>query len=416
MDPVGAPSEGRSPVIPHICELVVENYKSIEKLHVRLQPFVALVGPNGAGKSNVIDCLAFVRDCLSDSIELAFRSRGGTDCVLRRSGGRPANISIRMRVALEPDLEADYGLTITAKRRKGFRVTRESCTVEHFMGSQASFDVKEGVFKKGIPGIRPQVSSDRLALYAASATKEFRPVYDFLTTMRFYSGVPARFREPQEPDPGDFLKRDGSNAAAVLKRLMSDKAGGARYERLCRLLSKIVPGLKAVEYRPAGSKETLEFRQDVGQKHPWRFSPLNMSDGTLRVLGLLLSLYQSSPASVIAIEEPEQTVHPAAAELLVEVLLSAAQEKQVLLTTHSPDLLDHKDIGDDQIRVVTAESNKTLVCDMAATTREAVRKRLYTPGELLRLGELEPEVDKASALSGQLSLFSDRDTRGSQSR
>jgi hypothetical protein len=86
-----------------------------------------------------------------------------------------------------------------------------------------------------------------LALYAASATEEFRPVYDFLTAMRFYSVVPTRLRELQDPDPGLILKRDGSNAAAVLKHLTEDKAQGQRYERLCSLLSKAVEGLRGVE-------------------------------------------------------------------------------------------------------------------------------------------------------------------------
>jgi predicted ATPase len=115
-----------------------------------------------------------------------------------------------------------------------------------------------------------------------------------------------------------------------------------------------------------------------------------MSDGTLRVLGLLLAVYQAGEHSVVAIEEPESTVHPAVAESIVEVLMDAAQEKQILFTTHSPDIIDHKEITDEQIRVVTMERNETLIA----------------PGELLRTDELNPDVSSAKQEVKQMNLFS----------
>jgi hypothetical protein len=105
------------------------------------------------------------------------------------------------------------------------------------------------------------VAADRLALFAASATDEFRPLYDFLTSMRFYSIVPVRLRELQEPDAGDFLKRDGSNAAAVLKRLQKEAQGNGQYDRVCRLLSRVVEGIKKVEYRAIGQKEHFSLNK-----------------------------------------------------------------------------------------------------------------------------------------------------------
>jgi predicted ATPase len=273
------------------------------------------------------------------------------------------------------------------------------------MKGERTYEIRNGRFTTEIPGIRPKVSPDRLALFAASATDEFRPVYDFLTSMRFYSVLPLRLRELQDPDLGVFLKRDGSNAAAVLKNLVGEPNGQDRYNRLCRLLAKVVEGVTKVEYRSVGSKETLQFKQGVGLKDPWTFEALNMSDGTLRVLGLLLAVYQTGRPSVVAIEEPEATVHPAVAELIVQVLMDAAMERQVLLTTHSPDILDSKEIKDSQIRVVSTQAGRTLVCPLSASSREAIRERLYTPGELLRNDELTPDLTAAEHSAGQLPLF-----------
>ena len=392
-------------MIPSIQQVKIKNYKSIAQISVNLEPFTVLVGPNGAGKSNFIDALAFVQECLSESIELAFKNRGGIAAVRRISAGHPTHITIRFVLNLHADLFADYVFEIAAKPKEKFSVARERCVVQKLMGESHSFEIRDGKFTTEIPGIRPKVAPDRLALFAASATDEFRPVYDFLTSMRFYSIVPIRLRELQEPDAGDFLKRDGSNAAAVLKRLQEETQGNGHYDRVCRLLSRVVDGIKKVEYRDLGQKETLQFKQDVGLEHPWTFNALNMSDGTLRVLGLLLAVYQPGPYSVVAVEEPEATVNPAVAEVVVEVLMDAAKQKQVVLTSHSPDILDYKELTDTQIRVVTMDHGRTLIAPVSQAGREAIRDRLYTPGELLRSGELNPDLKAAEHAAQQLDLF-----------
>lgn len=387
-----------------IQKVQIRNYKSIAQISVNLEPFTVFVGPNGAGKSNFIDALAFVQECLSESIELAFKNRGGIAAVRRSSAGHPTHVTIGFVLNLGDDLFADYVFEIAAKPKEKFSVARERCVVEKLMGKSDSFEIKDGKFTTEIPGIRPKVAPDRLALFAASATDEFRPVYDFLTSMRFYSIVPVRLRELQEPDAGDFLKRDGSNSAAVLKRLQEETQDG-QYDRVCRLLSRVVDGIKKVEYRAIGQKETLQFKQDVGSEHPWTFNALNMSDGTLRVLGLLLAVYQPGPYSVVAIEEPEATVNPAVAEVVVEVLMDAAKKRQVLLTSHSPDILDYKELTDTQIRVVTMDHGRTQIAPVSEAGRSAIRERLYTPGELLRAGELSPDFKAAEEAARQLSLF-----------
>ena len=95
----------------------------------------------------------------------------------------------------------------------------------------------------------------------------------------------------QQTDPGDLLKRDGSNAASVLSTLGSRSPDVKK--RVEEYLSKVVPGVAGVHRRPIGPRETLEFRQEVrGAQHPWRFFASNMSDGTLRAFGVLLALFQ----------------------------------------------------------------------------------------------------------------------------
>ena len=173
----------------------IRNYKSIGQTVVDLEPFTALVGPNGAGKSNFVDALAFVQECLSQSIELAFKNRGGIGAVRRRAGGHPTHIGIRLDLELAADRRADYSFEIAAVPGERFRITRERCRVDRLPEEPIVFEVKDGRFLREIPGIRPQLSLDRLALFAASAVEELRPIYEFLTSVARLLDRAGRLRE-----------------------------------------------------------------------------------------------------------------------------------------------------------------------------------------------------------------------------
>jgi predicted ATPase len=141
-----------------------------------------------------------------------------------------------------------------------------------------------------------------------------------------------------------------------------------------------------------------------------------MSDGTLRALGILVALFQPGKANgarvpLIGIEEPETALHPAAAGVLRDSLNDASKSIQVLVTSHSPDLLDDDDIDAEAIRAVVAEAGTTHIARIDEAGRSAVRDRLYTPGELLRLNQLTPDpCDAARSVQAQLGLFGDLDS------
>jgi predicted ATPase len=119
----------------------------------------------------------------------------------------------------------------------------------------------------------------------------------------------------------------------------------------------------------------------------------------------LLAVYQSQPAALIAIEEPESTIHPAAAEILMDILIDGTERSQVLLTTHSPDVLDNKRLLDSQIVAVESAQGVAQITPLTETTRDVIRQRLYTAGELLRQGEIQVDRDYADQAARQLSLF-----------
>lgn len=106
------------------------------------------------------------------------------------------------------------------------------------------------------------------------------------------------------------------------------------------------------------------------------------SDGTLRVLAILVALYQHPPPSLIAFEEPELTVHPGAMAVLRDLFVEAATARnQVVLTTHSSDLVSGLDTK--FLRVVEMENGLTKVSRLNANQAEALRNHLFTTSELV---------------------------------
>lgn len=398
-------------VRPYLRQIQIRNYKNIAATVVDLQPgLTVLVGPNGAGKSNFVDALSFVADCLNYSIHLAFRNRGGAAAVRRKSERRPGNLGLRFIIVLGDDGWADYAFEVTFRTGGAFEVANERCVVVPVFGQRHEFEAKNGVFTKQVPDIRPRLEPDRLALTILSATEEFRPVFDFLSSIRRYNLRPESIRELQDPDQGEGtnLLPDGRNAAAVLRRIMeSGGKNGQNYERICHLLSRVVPGVVKVEPQPLGQKETLRFAQQATENRKWDFEALNMSDGTLRALGILLAVYQPQAAALLAIEEPESTIHPGAAEILTDILLDGTNRSQVVITTHSPEVLDNKKITEDQVLVAEAAEGIAQITPLPFGAKEAIRQRLYSVGELLRSGEVRVDRDLAKQRAQQVDLFAE---------
>jgi predicted ATPase len=161
-----------------------------------------------------------------------------------------------------------------------------------------------------------------------------------------------------------------------------------------------------------GPKETLEFRQQVkGTGEPWRFLAANMSDGTLRGLGILVALFQGCSRSrvpMVGIEEPEIALHPAAATVLRDSMKEASTSTQILVTSHCPDLLDDEALDAPSLLAVVADEGTTRVGPIDEIGRDKLRDRLYTAGELLRRGELQPE--KKAPAPEQLPLFDEAES------
>lgn len=389
-----------------IDRLRIENYRSIGRADI---PFgdglTILVGPNGAGKSNVLDALRFLAEAMSDPLAKVLSDRGGINEVRRRSNGHPRNFSLRLDFSLGDGGCGNYVLSIGSQPNKGFVISGEVCCLLRPGSVPEIFHVREGsVAETTQPPVA--ITADACYLRAMSGNPVFRPAYDLLKRMCVYNINPAEIRRVQTSDPGEELRRDGSNIAAVLRRL--GREHDDRKQRIESFLQAIVPGIVGVEAKALANMETIEFRQRVaGAKDPWSFPASGMSDGTLRALGVLVAIFQRpSPGTceipIVGIEEPEVAVHPFALGILLDALHDAAATRQILVTSHSPDLLERVDIDTDRLFAVAGDEGRSVIADVDPLGIEAIRERLTTAGELLRQNRLQPDPDRVEAKQGDL--------------
>lgn len=381
---------------PFLKRVRIQNYKSIEKTDVALGALTVLVGRNSSGKSNFLDALHFVADSLQTSIDQALKSRGGFKEVRRRLVSTPPDalkISIDLEIALSGGHSARYGLVIAFDDEVGVGVQSETLHVHSRSGPAAYYEVHGGLVESSA-GRMPPAFRDRLYLVNASGFAEFRSSYEALSSMTFYNLNPDSMKEPQAADTGDLLRRDGSNLPSIVGRLGKEQP--RTLDRITEYLSAISPGIMEVERVPLGPVETLRFRQRTeGRARFDEFFSWSMSDGTLRALGALVAVNQSSsrktPVSLVGIEEPETALHPATTGALMDALREASSHTQVIVTSHSPDLLDNVSVETDCLLAVVSEEGKTRIAPVDEASRAAIRSHLFTPGELLRLDQLEPD-------------------------
>ncbi len=379
--------------LPFIIRRVeLRNYRSIEHCDVELGPLMFLVGPNASGKSNFLDALRFVSDCLNTSVDQALRVRGGFRSVCRKPEGR---FSIKLTLELEKEGIAEFLIEIAANSETSFEIALESCEfldapelrpAKYVRIESASIELSPPLMR---PRPFPQ-TRDRLYLGIASQPW-FYALHQCLANMAFYNPLTAPMRDHQNVDSGDRLNTDASNAASVFRMMRQSHPGWA--ERVFEYLSVAIPRLRKVFDSDVGEKVTFQFTEAARHGQAERtFYASSMSDGTLRMLAILLALLQSSErVSLVGIEEPEMGLHPGGAAVLFDCLNEASVSRQVIVTSHSSDLLDRDDVEIDSLLAVSADEGGTRIGPIDERQKSILRKKLGTAGDLLRREMLSPQ-------------------------
>lgn len=373
----------------------MRDFKSLGNCDVELGALTVRVGRNGSGKSNFLDALRFVSDELWTSAGAVVVDRRNLDLV-RKGEGSPRGFEIDLDLDVGNGRRVAYGIECRSRGDQWPELIGEHLELKEADNEVVAFYViNNGQIIKSSESVMPPVADGRLYLANAAGLPVFREVYDALLGMRFYDLSPMSMSAVRKPSAVKVLEDDGGNIASVIARLGSERPRVK--ERILGYLATIVSGLEDVRRLPLGLFETIEFVQTIpGSDAPQTFHATSMSDGTLRALGALIAINQSvegtNPVRLVGIEKPEAALHPAAAGALMDALREAAARRQVIVTTHSPDLLDQIDPDADRLLVAQIGDGGTMIgpIDRSSYSYEVIKEHLYSPGELLGMDHLEP--------------------------
>jgi predicted ATPase len=377
-----------------LTRVLIENYKSIAACDVRLGPLTFLVGPNGAGKSNFLDALRFVQDALVRSLEEALSERGGGAAVCHSAPEPRNSFGIRLEFLLPSNLQGHYALRIS-RQQEHWQVCREECLVDSpaTPDGWASFQVRQGIVNASVP--RAPATSDRLYLTDAAVLPAFAPVYDALARMHFYHPDSAHLK-PGTGDANGKVSAGTVNPMAILARL--DQYDPDTKHRVEEMVSVLLPGLQRVEVPECGIGKCLRFwLQRPGFAEPQAWAATQVSDGTLRLLGILAAAYEGnlelpSRPVLVAIDDADDRLDTMGVAVLRGALEEASLCTQVLACVHNPEFFNDKDVTLDSILAVLNEQGQSLIGPADADLRASVHRRQWRVDELLRATPLTPEM------------------------
>lgn len=384
-----------------IRRLVVENYRSLGQIDITLEPLSVLVGANGAGKTNLLDALRFLRDAVTRTLEVAIADRRGMAGIRRRELTGMLH-AMHIQLFLEgPRWAGEYGFTISSGRQESYRITWEKLSVQRD-GTVTTLETKDGRWLQW-PSTDEQeieVAADQLAIPTAGLLfpnlvqllfPSLMDMFHFIGSMSFYTFGSDQYRLPQPPADPYPLDENGRNLASALRSLKETN----RHRDLVEALGKVTPGIADFTVQQLGGYlVTRLLHAPAGPADAVPSFELEFeSAGTLHALAILAALYQDPPRSLIALEEPDSTLHEPALGVLADVLREASLRSQVIITTHSPELVSRLPI--DRLRIVENRSGVTAIGPISDVQRAAVSEQLFSSGELMRIEGLRRQPHRS---------------------
>jgi len=341
--------------------LRLRNWRNFRKVDAELTARTFLVGPNAAGKSNFLEALRFLRDIAEEGggFQSAIKRRLGVSKIRSlHARARPA-VAIGVDFRIE-EVDWSYEIEFDQDQQSRARVRKEVV-------------LRNGKTILNRPSEDDESDPSRLSqthLEQINANRDFRDLATALAGIRYLHLVPQLIREPDrstgrtgDPFGGDFLEQ-----LATFERT-NRQAFRGRMRRLNDALKIAVPQLQdlglARDERGVPHLEAVfqHWRPGAGRQTEDQFS-----DGSLRLIGLLWAVLDGE--APLLLEEPELSLHPSLVRILPLVLgkAAASKDRQIILSTHSTDLLS--DPGIDARDVLLLEPTKE-----GTEVRSAARKK-----------------------------------------
>jgi predicted ATPase len=381
-----------------VSRLSVKNWRNFRSFEVDLTERLFIVGPNAAGKSNFLDIFRFLRDVAKSEgggLQKALKDRGGVPKVRSLSARRYPEIVIGVTLA------NSASETPLWRYELGIRQQARASRLPYVSFERAWSGSRQVLDRPTKEDIADPARLTQTYLEQIGANSAFRDVARFFQRVTYLHLVPQLLRYADQIQ-GRVIEEDPFGQS-FLERVAKAPEGTrkSRFRSIEKALKIAVPQFEQLQFtrdaatgRPHLQALYSHWRKDAGWQQEDQFS-----DGTLRLIGLLWSLLEGD--SLLLLEEPELSLNAAIVAQLAPLTyrLQRSKRRQVLLSTHSDDLLSDPGIDGREVLLLRPVGEGTEV-SVAADTSD-VRTLLdagFSVGEAVL-----PQTKPANV--GQLSLI-----------
>lgn len=309
--------------------IIIERYKSIREMDLRLAPINILIGANGAGKSNFISFFQLVNQIYEGRLKQYSAKKGANNLL---HGGLKHSESIRG--LLDFDDTNAYEFELEPRDDESLRIASQ---VDYWNGhNDKTKDYERWHFNLPVEPYRNATSAR--GKYLKKYLESFR-VYHFHDT-----SDTSAMKTSGPIDDNVNLREDAGNLAAFLY-LLQERHPHA-YRRIEMAVRSIAPFFKRFDLKPRQinpDQIKLEWSERDSDMY---LDAHNLSDGTLRFMALATLLLQPNPPQTILIDEPELGLHPFAIHKLAALLQKASVSSQIIVSTQSVELVNQFDPED----------------------------------------------------------------------
>lgn len=383
-----------------ISRIVLKNWRNFRSVDVNLRERTFLVGPNASGKSNFLDALRFLRDIAKDGggLQKAISDRGGVSKIRCLAARQQPDVEIEVTLSNGGGQDADWRYALGIRQEVRGRRQPQVHYERVFRGG------KEILTRPDKADREDELLLTETHLEQISKNAEFREIAGVFDSIQYLHLVPqlVRFSTvfagttlPQDPFGQSFLERIAR---------APEKVRQARLKRIEEALRVAVPQFKHLSLRrdEVSGAPHLEALYEHWRPQGAKQREDQFSDGTLRLIGLLWSLLDGD--APLLLEEPELSLNSGIVRVLPALMYRALRPKkrQIVVSTHSAELLSDKSIGGDEVLLLTPSPDGTRV--EPASERREIRALLESGWSIAEAAL--PQVEPQNAL--QLSLFPSR--------
>ena len=383
-------------------KIKLHNWKNFQNCEVNITERCFIIGANASGKSNFIDALRFLRDIAKQSggLQEAVEERGGITKIRCLAARKQTNISITV------ELGEDNSDKLLWKYHLDFSHTGGGILKNQVIIKQEQ--VYSYIDKKNILDRNPNSKNEDVEtikythLEQINTNRNFRDIVVFFQNIEYLNIIPQLVRESSLM-PGS--KKEDFFGRNFLERLskLNERTRNSYFKKINELLKLAVPQLEELGF----VKDNMGIPHLEAKYKHWRAKgskqqEMQFSDGTLRLIGFLFALIDSK--GLILLEEPELNLHSAIIAQLPEFISKIQRNRkgriQVIITTHSYDILSNTGISTDEVVLLenTQEGTKANIVTDLEDVKQVVNAGLTIADAVLP--KTKPEkIDSFSQLT-----------------